>query len=37
MVKVRHWTRPNAFKSEVSEKDLKLVEVDLSEDLQSGG
>jgi hypothetical protein len=37
MVKVRQWTRPNPFQAQVSEKDLKLVEDDLSEDLQSGG
>jgi hypothetical protein len=37
MVKVRQWTRPKPFQAEVSEKDLKLVEEDLSEDLQPGG
>ncbi len=37
MVKVRHWTRPNPFKAQVNESDLKLVEEDLSEDLQPGG
>jgi hypothetical protein len=37
MTKVRQWTRPNPFKAEVSEKDLKLVEQDLPESLQPGG
>lgn len=37
MVKNRQWTRPNPFKADVSEKDLKLVEEDISEDLQAGG
>lgn len=37
MVKVRQWTRPNPFKAQVSEKDLKLDEEDLSENLQPGG
>jgi hypothetical protein len=37
MVKVRQWTRPNPFQAEVSEKDLKLDEEELSEDLQPGG
>jgi hypothetical protein len=37
MVKARHWTRPKPFQAEVSEKDLKLFEEDLSEDLQAGG
>jgi hypothetical protein len=37
MVKVRHWTRPNPFEAQVKESDLKLVEEDLSEDLQPGG
>ncbi|CAF3981717.1 unnamed protein product [Adineta steineri] len=36
MVKIRHWTRPNAFKAQVNENDFKLVEEDLSEDLQQG-
>ena len=37
MVKVRHWSRPQPFQAAVSEKDLKLVEEDISEDLQPGG
>ncbi len=37
MVKVRQWTRPNPFKGQVSEKDIKLDEEELSDDLQSGG
>ncbi len=37
MAKNRQWTRPNPFKAEVSEKDLKLVEEDLPEILQPGG
>jgi hypothetical protein len=37
MVKARYWTRPNPFKGQVNESDLKLVEEDLSEDLQPGG
>ncbi|CAF1333860.1 unnamed protein product, partial [Adineta steineri] len=36
MVKIRHWTLPNGFKAQVTENDLKLVEEDLSEDLQQG-
>ena len=37
MVKVRHWSRPQPFQAEVNEKDLKLIEEDISEDLQPGG
>ncbi|CAF0871863.1 unnamed protein product [Adineta ricciae] len=36
MVKVRHWSRPQPFQAEVTENDLKLVEEDISEDLQPG-
>ena len=37
MVKAYHWSRPHEFKAEVSEKDLVLVEENISEDLKDGG
>ncbi|CAF3923397.1 unnamed protein product [Rotaria sp. Silwood1] len=36
MVKVRYWTRPKPFEGQISENDFKLVEEELSEDLQPG-
>ena len=35
--KARHWTRPQPFQGEVHEHDLKLIEVDIPENLQPGG
>jgi hypothetical protein len=37
MVKVRQWTRPNPFQAQVTEKDLKLDEEDLPQELQPEG